>query len=328
MRQPWKGLLISLCAMAVVVPAAWWGFVAVTGTSPIVRFGAMLWIPVDEKTFFLPKPVRLALHRPVPEVSPGPFRWGQLASGFEVAELPVMAGDVEVDRILLARMDPRRYRFKLHNEPTASTDLDGWVRRTRALLIVNGSYYGRDGGPATPSVIDGVAVGPKRYVARQGAFVATSDGAAVRDLHDADWKQVLRGAEAGFVSHPLLLAADGSIRAPRDSGWIANRSFVAQDRNGRILIGTTKEAFFSLYRLGAFLRSAPLDLVLALDLDGGPVACQAIRIGDYRRSSCGHWEIQVDKAGHAKMLPTTWQILKPPMPMAIAVYPRPTGSPR
>lgn len=327
MQRLRKGLIV-LVALAAALAVGWWGFVGITGTSPIVRFGSMMWIPVTEHTFFLSKSVRLALHRPVPEVSPGAIHWQTLAPGFSVGELPVMMGELEVDRVLLARIDPKRYRFKLHNDRTGSTDLDRWMHRTGALLVVNGSYYGKDGGPATPAVIDGVAQGPKKYSARQGAFVASGEAAGLHDLQDADWREVLRGADTALVSYPLLLAADGSNRAPRDSGWIANRSFLAQDKSGRILIGTTKEAFFSLYRLGEFLKVAPLDLIMALDLDGGPVACQAVSFVNYHRENCGHWEVQVDKDGHAKMLPTTWQFLKPPMPLAIAVYARPTGSPK
>jgi len=47
------------------------------------------------------------------------------------------------------------------------------------------------------------------------------------------------------------------------------------------VIGTTRDAFFSLDRLADFLATAPLDLERALNLDGGPIACQSIRVGRY-----------------------------------------------
>jgi hypothetical protein len=188
--------------------------------------------------------------------------------------------------------------------------------------VINGSYYGRDGGPATPAVIDGLPRGPRQYRSSHGAFVSSAARTRIRDLAAEDWRTALDGADAAMVSYPLLIAANGANRAPKESGWLANRSFIAEDHAGRIILGTTKGAFFSLYRLGAFLKRAPLDIALALDLDGGPVACQAVALGDFHRTSCGHWEIQVDREGHAKMLPTTWIWGKPPMPMALAVYPR------
>ena len=64
---------------------------------------------------------------------------------------------------------------------------------------------------------------------------------------------------------------------------LANRSFVAQDADGRILFGTTREAFFSLYRLASFLERSPLPATLALNFDGGPVACQGVAINAFRR---------------------------------------------
>jgi hypothetical protein len=172
MRKALRRGLIALASLAVVAAGGWWGFRAVTGTSPIVKFGSAIWIPVDENSWLLSKPVRMALHRPVAAVAPGPFDWHTVAAGFQTAEVPVMAGDFEVDRILIARIDPAKFRFKIVNDPTASTDLDGWMKRTGAALVVNGSYYGRDGGPATPTVIDGALRGPKTYNAKQGAFVA------------------------------------------------------------------------------------------------------------------------------------------------------------
>ena len=103
----------------------------------------------------------------------------------------------------------------------------------------------------------------------------------------SDWREAFHGADHAMVSYPLLIGADGQSRSKGDARWLANRSFVGQDGAGRIVLGTTKDAFFSLDRLAAFLRAAPLDLKLALNLDGGPIACQAIALKDFRRDFCG-----------------------------------------
>ena len=95
------------------------------------------------------------------------------------------------------------------------------------------------------------------------------------------------------MSYPLLLAADGSARVSADRRWLANRSFIGEDSAGRIVLGTTRDAFFSLESLARFLRAAPLDLRMALNLDGGPVACQYVALGSVRRSACGQWETSV-----------------------------------
>jgi hypothetical protein len=67
------------------------------------------------------------------------------------------------------------------------------------------------------------------------------------------------------------------------SNWLANRTFVAEDKGGRIIVGSTKAGFFSLGRLAAFLKAAPLDIRTALNLDGGPIACRMEHVGGFHR---------------------------------------------
>ncbi|TPI37425.1 hypothetical protein FJ414_13815 [Mesorhizobium sp. B3-1-6] len=55
------------------------------------------------------------------------------------------------------------------------------------------------------------------------------------------------------------------------SNWLANRTFIAEDGQGRIIVGSTKEAFFSLDRPATSLLKAGLDINTALNLDGGPI---------------------------------------------------------
>jgi hypothetical protein len=97
-------------------------------------------------------------------------------------------------------------------------------------------------------------------------------------LKGEDWRQAFVGKDNAMVSYPLLVDESGkSCASP--SKWLAGRSFVGQDRAGRIVIGTTADAFLSLDRFANLLHAAPLGLALALSLDGGPVACQAIDLG-------------------------------------------------
>jgi hypothetical protein len=115
----------------------------------------------------------------------------------------------------------------------------------------------------------------------------------VCDLTQAKWQDAFAGAHNAMVSYPLLLGEDGLTHVIVKSRWLANRTFVAHDREGRILIGTTREAFFSLDRLAGFLKDAPLDLTLALNLDGGPIACQSVRLQGFQRKFYAQWEAQV-----------------------------------
>ncbi|MEJ1976062.1 MAG: phosphodiester glycosidase family protein [Acetobacteraceae bacterium] len=146
-----------------------------------------------------------------------------------------------------------------------------------AAFVINGSYYSRRGTPDTPFLSDGALLGPADYDATQGAFVASSATAGIHDLAHETWQTAFRAADNALVSYPLLLGPNPPDRQIKASRWLANRSFVGQDGAGKIILGTTTNAFFSLARLAAFLRTAPLGLTSALNLDGGPVACRRFR---------------------------------------------------
>lgn len=284
------GATISVLAGTVLIGlytyAGWYGI------NVLLRRGGTTWENVTPSSLSLSPSMRLALQKPVPAAKAGPVEWHELAPGFDVAEMPVVAEGKEVDRMLLARVDPARFRLEVRSGAAGNKGLDDWMTELGAVLVINGSYYGRHGDPDTPLLSAGRQLGPLEYDARHGAFVATDTGAGVRDLTTESWQMAFTGAHDAMVSYPLLLAADGSGRVKADARWLANRSFVGQDRSGRVLLGTTVDAFFSLDRLGPFLRDAPLDLITVLNLDGGPVACQAITLAGYHRRFCGRWETQ------------------------------------
>jgi hypothetical protein len=294
-----------------------WLYAGAYGFHVLFRHGANYWINVPLDDPRLSASMRLALSGP-PPVTAGPFEWRELRPGFEVAELPALAGDREVDRILLARIDPARFRFEVHNSPAGDRDLDQWMTKLGAALVINGSYYSRYGTPVTPVLSGKLPLGPLEYNARAGAFVTSASFTGIRDLSRDDWHSVFRDADSAMVSFPLLVSEDAPRRAP-PSRWLANRSFVGQDRDGWIVLGTTSDAFFSLDRLGAFLRQAPLGLVLALNLDGGPVACQGIAIDGFERRTYGKWEVQVE-GGNVQLL--RWLYGSVEMPIVLAVFPK------
>ncbi|MEI9983061.1 MAG: phosphodiester glycosidase family protein [Aliidongia sp.] len=312
--------LLTSLALVTLALAGWHRQLSY-GFHVLLRHGGTYWIDVAPDSPRLSRSMRLAL-RDAPDATPGDFAWQSIAPGFDVADLPVSASDEIVDHILLARIDPARYRFVLRNAPAGDRNLDDWMTQLDAALVVNGSYFTRTGEPDTPVLSDGVPLGPSDYDAKAGAFVAGDGFAGIRDLAGQDWRSAFRGADNATVSFPLLVA-EGENRVKRESNWLANRSFVGQDSAGRVLIGTTTDAFFSLGRLAKFLLQAPLDLTSALNLDGGPVACQGIALNGYRRMSYGRWEAQTE-GGQVRLL--TWPYGSVAMPVVLAVLPMGDGA--
>ncbi|GGY77724.1 hypothetical protein GCM10011613_22870 [Cellvibrio zantedeschiae] len=279
----------------------WYGF------NVLLRRGGTFWTDVKIDDPRLSASMRLALRSPDLPVVAGELKWQVLAEGFETAELSVLANGLEVDRIMLNRIDPKLYSFSVLNAPKGNRGLAEWESALpTATLIVNGSYFDRYGLPSTPFISEGRFLGIKPYDAKAGAFVADSENAAIVDLSgQMNWETAFKNAQNAMVSFPLLVGEDGQNHVHTASRWLANRTFVAQDRQGRVLVGTTADAFFSIHRLGEFLRTSPLDIKVALNLDGGPVACQSVRIGNFHRHFIAKWELQADQTNnHIKLL--TW----------------------
>src|SRR5262249_24909801 len=184
-RLLWGVLIAGAAALALLVGGIWVYFGSY-GLHVLLRNGGTYWIKAKSNDPRLSASIRLALGEPPPP-TPGDFAWRSVAQGFEVADLPVIAGAAEVDRLLLARIDPARFRFAVYNSPAGDKNLDQWMAHLSAALVINGSYYSRDGRPDTPFLSAGTLMGPKDYDARAGAFVASPAFTGVRDLAQQSW---------------------------------------------------------------------------------------------------------------------------------------------
>lgn len=266
-----------------------------------VIMGGEGWPKVSTTDFRLSHAMRRAWETPTPPVRPGRFEWQMAAPGFEVGEMPVLTDKEEIDSLYLVRIDPALYRFETLNQPGRS--IREWENALPdAMLIVNGSFFHADNLPSTPLISNGVALGPSDYDAKAGAFVATADMADVVDLGDGrGWQTAFAGARNAMVAYPLLIGEDGTNRVPQKTRWLSNRTFVGTDKQGRIIVGSSREAFFSLDALAEFLLASPLNLRVALNLDGGPVACQSVRAGDVHRVHIARWEAQ-EENGRASLI--------------------------
>jgi hypothetical protein len=248
--------------------------------------------------------------------------WTERAPGLETGELTVSAGrDGElIDRVALVRLDPARWVVSVHHG--APRTAEDWQRSLGAVVVENGGYFRPDGSPATPIRAGGVAEGPSPYDSRHGALVSSAGAATIVDLAGgADAATAIAAYQDAIVSYPILVDESGAVRAAAHPDWLANRSFVAVDRAGRVVLGTTRTGYFSLRRLGEVLRDAPLDLRLALNLDGGPIASQVVDAGGYRRVVHGSAETtsgaDVVRLLYQRFLRRDWEL-----PIVVAVTAR------
>jgi len=208
--------------------------------------------------------------------------WIERKTGLETTECPVLFDNKKVDRVNLVRLDGSRFDFAVHYDQAPLREIEEWQEYLRADVVINGSYFAADRTPVTPLRSNGVAFGPERYASKHGAFVA-NPGFSIIELEGKDTFQQIDKYLEAMVSYPLLLDGNGEVHIKENTERQARRSFIALDRSNRIILGTTDGNFFSLRSLALFLKSAPLNLKIALNLDGGPVASQIVSASGFKR---------------------------------------------
>lgn len=223
--------------------------------------------------------------------------WHLQAPGFETADVSLNMFSLGLGKIALVRINPAQWHFSVKLDAAGAHDLRRWMGETKAALVVNGSFYGQDSQPVTPVLSGGKLTAPKRYISRSAAFVAAAGRAAVVSLKGLAWQKAFAGQSDALVSFPALIV-NGKEAKIGGRGHFANRSFIAQDKAGRIVIGTTSLAPVALQDFAKILAGLKLELVTALNLDGGPLACQSVKIGALKRETCDSELLPVDFSGN------------------------------
>ncbi len=213
------------------------------------------------------------------------YTWQAIGKGLSFARLEILDKKEIVESLAVVRIDPNLNAFRIFHGPPQS--LSAWQETTGAAVLVNGSYFTKDWQPCGLVISDGKMYGPRRNAAMRGMFVAEPRGvspdlprATILDLvaHPVDintlpWTQ-------GLMSFPLLLDSRGRLRVKK-TDLQAQRSLIATDRQGNILICHTAGDYFTLYELARFLKASPLEIDTALNLDGGSKAQLAIRTPEF-----------------------------------------------
>lgn len=247
-------------------------------------------------------------------------RFYSLRPGIEFGVLP---GDPYCHRgssdIAVLRLDPARVRLSMEHCATqpdqAPLDILEWQRRTGAAAVFNAGQYYPDYTYMGLFVSGGRVVSDRLHPGFKAALVAGPKGggtaARVLDLerHPID-PEALRWGEV--AQSFMLFDEKGRVRV-RKSSQIANRTAVAQDRSGRLVVFTT-EGSYTLWEFAGLLKSSPLSLTHAMSMDGGDEAVLCVRVGGFRYASFG----RLEENGQVPNPRTTTV----PLPAVVAVFPR------
>ena len=198
--------------------------------------------------------------------------------------------------IAVLRLDPERIRLRVRHytqlPERRPLDVVEWQRRTGALAVFNAGQFYPDLRYMGLLASGGRWLSSRPHPEFQALLVADpvrdDEGASARVLD-------LTGRRASPDSLPwrevaqsyMLFDTSGATRVRR-SERIANRTAVAEDRDGHLLVLVTEGAY-TLADLAYVLQHAPLHLTHAMSMDGGREAELVVTHGEFRYASFGAW---------------------------------------
>jgi hypothetical protein len=246
----------------------------------------------------------------------GQPHWRTLAPGIEFALLrgePFCRHgptDVALLRVDPAHADLKVFHYAHEGQTLPLTALE-WQRRLGALAVFNAGQYYPDLSYMGLLVSGGVVVSKRVHPGFHAALVAAPTqgrpAARVLDLENQSLDGAL-GEWREIAQSFMLFDERGRLRV-RKTDLVANRTVVAQDRRGRLVVATSEGAY-TLWEFAELLRRAPLGLALAMSMDGGQEAELCVSAGSFHYASFGHWSGTSDPQEAV------------PLPAVIAVTPR------
>jgi uncharacterized protein YigE (DUF2233 family) len=203
----------------------------------------------------------------IPTVSISADGWQAVRSGVQLREMYRDAA-AQAGRVFVVRIDPAQVDFHVQYQPDHPLRVTEWYSNSRALIVMNSSFFDGANRAVGQIVTDG-AVGGQVHERMQGAFYLTAVGATVWPLQGWIKPAGLQVIEA-VESFPMLLLPGGLLNPDvSEDTRAARRTVVAVDRAGRVLFIVTPGSTFTLYGLAAWLANSQLDLDTALNFDGG-----------------------------------------------------------
>jgi len=207
--------------------------------------------------------------------------WMAIAPGIEVREMDLpVASLLARGTMVVVRLDPATVTLRVHYTPGEAHSLAEWQQALpEAQIIVNGAFFDEANRALGLLVSDGQVYG-RSFTGFGGMLQVDGAGMRVRSLVTEPYQgESLWQAVQAF---PLLL--EGGTLAAQGPGFDerSRRTWVGQDRFGRILFGATHN-LIGLADLQAWLLGTDLDLTIAFALDGGRSTGMTIRTPAYQR---------------------------------------------
>ena len=226
-------------------------------------------VPSTQEATVTSPPVSATLTKvntPSPEV---PSDWQALRPGLEIRRL-----DVDEKPLLAVRIDLAQISLQVHYDPQNPKAVAGWEAvLPDALVVVNAGFFEPDNTTSGLLIVDGVAIGESfdpatRYLEHSGMLTVRGERAEIHMLSSCPPSKCTQ-AEQGVQGLPVLIlnSLPVDFALPERE---ARRTVAGIDRDGNLLLIVAYEGGMTLVELRAVLLVTDMELVSALNLDGGP----------------------------------------------------------
>jgi hypothetical protein len=226
-----------------------------------------------------------------------PISWRSLKPGMDFALIEatryVHLGSA---RLGVARLDPDRVRFRVFHfrdlDNGRPLTVEQWQKRTGALITINPGQFDKRGTHLGLLIRDGTNIGTGLLSVWKGIFAAEPRNpslpkAILIDLAHSRFDPATNLYSQAIQSF-MLLDSKGRKRV-RKSDWKANRTVLAMDQAGRVLLICTEGAY-TLWEFADWLKESELGVVQAMALDGGYKAEMAVGVDGFEYVTYGQWE--------------------------------------
>jgi uncharacterized protein YigE (DUF2233 family) len=215
------------------------------------------------------RPVIVVTHTLASMATPPGYdgRWRTVAPGIDLMRLQGRSNDFD-ELLIVARVDVKLADLRVLYDPQAPRTARDWQADTGAALVVNGGFFDEQYRATGLLISDGQPFG-RSYRGFGGMFSLRAGRPLLQWLrtHPYRFDPAIEQAVQGF---PMLVVAEQRVEGIADNGQRNRRTFIALDRDGRVLLGVTQIAQWTLTDLADFLAASPaLGVVHALNLDGG-----------------------------------------------------------
>lgn len=226
---------------------------------------------------------------PLPTLPPSPPTdaetigdgWEIIAPGLEQRSLNSNGNFLA--RLDIIRIDPAQYGFRAHYRPGEPLLLSQWQSELAdATVIINANFFEVDYTVLGLLIADGVFYG-QSYLNRGGTFAIENGLPLLRS--NVTFPYQGEAFEQAVQAFPMLIENGEISYQPAANENTSRRSAIGIDSAGRVLLIATPLLGLSLADLATALDAPELDLVQAMNLDGGGSTMLAVTPSGYSIAS-------------------------------------------